>query len=496
MQFARVNPRNDLALSMPIKPPVRQYARTKPQHPPKSSPPDPEDLRRRLYIVLSEQNAQREARRLRAEKASNGALDPPRSVSAAAGDVGIAVTSVHTARSSAALFEARTRAAATAAAAPGLRVVIAPPRADANSARRGSQGASNQEKSLRRADSKMDGATGAKDVKRSKSLQTKKLRTKESAEQLPAEPYHHVPQVAAQQFARTATANASLSDMSNVHPLSRQALKFHIEGSAAERTELESSKTPAEQNRALRRAQSTRERLQERNQFQDDAPLFAASVNATAIPARNKRHSLPADGFAVGGPMISSSLPDSRNHQHHHWNWANMGDIMEDTPLHTYNQDDHENYHYQSGEFSPRDQNHNNHRRQRSMSLADLLTSCRLIDADGEPLVVRNNATGADRRADWAQKDEKDLKLSQQQQSHTTNNKVPRSPLLRKADSLWALKGKLVSVSTGRLHHNSSKQSDGNKSRNSANSTDTGSTSSPIKSLSRGGFFARLRRLS
>ncbi|KAK7920407.1 hypothetical protein PG985_008429 [Apiospora marii] len=454
--------RDDLALSMPIKPPVKPYARTNPQHPPKSTPPDPEDLRRRLYIVLSEQNAQREARRqVRAQRAGYGAVDPPRSGFGAAGDVDAAVTSVYP-RSSAALFEARATAAAHGAAAPGHRVVIAPPRADASCARRGMQGTNDQEKSLRRADSKMDGAVGAKDLKRSKSIQTKKLRTKESAqeEQPPAEPYHHVPQVAAQQFARTATAKASLSDMSSVHPLSRPALKFHIEGSAAERTELELSKTPAEQNRALRRAQSTRERLQERNQFQDDAPFL--------------------------------HLP--RNHQHHHWNWANMGDIVEDTPLHTHNYDD-DHYHYQSGEFSP--SHHNNHRRQRSMNFADLMPGCRPVDADGEPLVVRNNATGADRRADWAQKDEKDLKLSQQQQSNT--NKVPRSPLLRKADSLWALKGKLVSVSTGRLHHHSSsKQQDGsnNKSRNSANSSDTGTTPSPVKSLSRGGFFARLRRLS
>ncbi|KAK8037081.1 hypothetical protein PG991_001395 [Apiospora marii] len=297
MQFARVNPRDDLALSMPIKPPVKPYARTNPQHPPKSTPPDPEDLRRRLYIVLSEQNAQREARRqVRAQRAGYGAVDPPRSGFGAAGDVDAAVTSVYP-RSSAALFEARATAAAHGAAAPGHRVVIAPPRADASCARRGMQGTNDQEKSLRRADSKMDGAVGAKDLKRSKSLQTKKLRTKESAqeEQPPAEPYHHVPQVAAQQFARTATAKASLSDMSSVHPLSRPALKFHIEGSAAERTELELSKTPAEQNRALRRAQSTRERLQERNQFQDDAPFLHLPSPPPTPPAISATPSPPTD---------------------------------------------------------------------------------------------------------------------------------------------------------------------------------------------------------
>ncbi|KAK8093843.1 hypothetical protein PG997_000528 [Apiospora hydei] len=178
-----------------------------------------------------------------------------------------------------------------------------------------------------------------------------------------------------------------------------------------------------------------------------------------------------------------------------------MGDIVEDTPLHTNGDDCH--YNYQTGEFSPaHNQASNNssyHRRQRSLSFADLLPGGRpgpAVDIDGEPLVVRNRATGADRRADWAQKDEKDQKLAQQQSNGPS--KVPRSPLLRKADSLWALKTKLVSSSKLHLNSNfsSSSGSSGNKSRNSATSLETGTTTSPVKALSRGGFFARLRRLS
>ena len=499
MQFARVNPRSDLALTMPIKPPVKQNARPKPQHPPKSSPPDAEDLRRRLHIVLSEQNAQREARRLRAQRTNNdGAMGPPSTGPAAPGsDVDATVTSVYTRKSATTSFAARAATASTTAgtAAPAaLRVVIAPPRADAN---RASHGSINQSQDLRRADSKMDAAGAAKDVKRSKSSSSSKAKKPATAANVaneeqpqPAEPYHHVPQVAAQQFARTATANASLGDMSNVHPLSRQALKFHIEGSAAERMELDSSKTPGEQKRALRRAQSTREKLQERNQFQSDAPPAAV---ATAIPSRNKRHSLPANGFAVSptSSMLSSSLPDGRNnHNHNHWNWANMGDIVEDSPLRT----NDDNYHYQSGEFSPSNTTNNGShgRRRRSFNFADLMPSCRPVNADGEPLVLLNPAAAAARRVDWAQKDEKDENVSQQQQN--SHSKVPRSPLLRKADSLWALKGKLVSVSTGRKHQHQDNSSS-KTSRNSAHSSETGMTS-PIKSPSRGGFFARLRRLS
>ncbi|KAK8093844.1 hypothetical protein PG997_000529 [Apiospora hydei] len=289
MQFARVNPRNDLALNMTIKPPVKANGRTRPSHPPKSLPPDPEDLRRRLYIVLSEQNAQREARRLRAYNAGDGAsFDPSRAGSSDAGDVNASLTSVYT-RRSATSFAARAEAPTAGTTCPGLRVVIAPPRADA----------SFRDQNLRRADSKMDTAATARDVKRSKSSSTraKKPATIEPAhdDQPPAEPYHHVPQVAAQQFARTATAKPSLYDMSNVHPLSRQALKFHIEGSATERTELESSKTPGEQNRALRRAQSTREKLQGRNQFQDEAhPTGAAAISRGRHARGAEQAPLPA----------------------------------------------------------------------------------------------------------------------------------------------------------------------------------------------------------
>ncbi|KAK6825659.1 hypothetical protein PG987_013153 [Apiospora arundinis] len=456
MQFARVNPRTDLALALPIKPPVKQHVRPKPQHPPKSSPPDPEDLRRRLYIVLSEQNAQREARRLRTQKTNNGAMDPPVTGPAAAlgGDVDATVTSVYTRKSATTTsFAARAAAAtSTAGTAPAaLNVVIAPPRADAN---RGSHGSSsNKGQNLRRADSKMDAAGAAKDVKRSKSSSSSKAKkstpaangaAKEQEQHHPAEPYHHVPQVAAQQFARTATAKASLGDMSSVHPLSRQALKFHIEGSAAERTELEASKTPGEQKRALRRAQSTREKLQERNQFQNDLPRP------------------PSRPPSPRGTSATPSPPTASPHG----------------------------------------------RRRRSFNFADLMPGCRPVDADGVPLVLRNNAAIADRQVDWTQKDEKNEKLSSQQPRHashshdnnhsSSSSKVPRSPLLRKADSLWALKGKLVSVSSGRKHHHgdSNNSSNSNKtSRNSANSSETGMTS-PIKSPSRGGFFSRLRRLS
>ncbi|KAK7937588.1 uncharacterized protein PG986_014456 [Apiospora aurea] len=59
-----------------------------------------------------------------------------------------------------------------------------------------------------------------------------------------------------------------------------------------------------------RRAQNTREKLQERNQFQDNAPPAAAT--ATAIPARNKRHSFPSGGFAIFSRSTLSFSPDSR----------------------------------------------------------------------------------------------------------------------------------------------------------------------------------------
>ncbi|KND94481.1 hypothetical protein TOPH_00898 [Tolypocladium ophioglossoides CBS 100239] len=79
--------------------------------------------------------------------------------------------------------------------------------------------------------------------------------------------YRHIPQVAASQFARTTTVE-SPTDRLLVHKLSKKAMKFHMEGPNAnpEIRAVGPDASPFEQARALRRAQSMRERQYERNQ--------------------------------------------------------------------------------------------------------------------------------------------------------------------------------------------------------------------------------------
>ncbi|KAI1825715.1 hypothetical protein F4861DRAFT_537737 [Xylaria intraflava] len=81
--------------------------------------------------------------------------------------------------------------------------------------------------------------------------------------------YRHVPDQAAAQFSRTTTATSVQND-SEVHGLSVSALRFYSEGvSSTHHEAIETSITPGKQRNLLQRARSQRERQRGRNQFQD-----------------------------------------------------------------------------------------------------------------------------------------------------------------------------------------------------------------------------------
>jgi hypothetical protein len=88
--------------------------------------------------------------------------------------------------------------------------------------------------------------------------------------------YRHIPQVAASQFART-TKTEDAAEKHLVHRLSRPAMKFHLDGpnGSREMADITPGTSPIEQSKALRRAQSLREKLYDRNQFQHPAALQA-----------------------------------------------------------------------------------------------------------------------------------------------------------------------------------------------------------------------------
>ncbi|KAG6010284.1 hypothetical protein E4U21_007333 [Claviceps maximensis] len=90
--------------------------------------------------------------------------------------------------------------------------------------------------------------------------------------------YRHVPKVAASQFAST-TKPELASEKSAIHVLSRQAMRFHLDGpnaSLAGRTN--DSDAPCEKNKALKRAQTMRERQYKRN-----------PIDKTGLPVTSER---------------------------------------------------------------------------------------------------------------------------------------------------------------------------------------------------------------
>lgn len=143
-------------------------------------------------------------------------------------------------------------------------------------------------KSLRRRTAALDTSSSSKDKSRSKgsdhphhaennSLAARFRRRASKAaldEQLSTDPAAsegpYVPRVAASQFADT-TIGDSPPDKAQIHRLSRAALKYHMDGVNGDAQVVSTAApgaAPIEQARALRRAQTLREKNYDRNQFQ------------------------------------------------------------------------------------------------------------------------------------------------------------------------------------------------------------------------------------
>ncbi|KHN95862.1 uncharacterized protein MAM_06224 [Metarhizium album ARSEF 1941] len=202
--------------------------------------------------------------------------------------------------------------------------------------------------------------------------------------------YRHVPQFAASQFTLTTTVE-SPAEKGPVYKLSKAAMKFHLGGpNGGRETRTKGPKAPScEQIKALKTAQSTRERQDGRNQVHQPLPT----------------------AFEVG--MISHNLP---NRSSFHANSRLKGD-----------RDRVKNFRRKSTgsilgqhDAPPID----------ILELADVLFFS----------PIRPVATGApgEHRVDWTQSDEamaaRAINIPQQSQ-----------PKLRKPESRWALRGRLGS---------------------------------------------------
>ncbi|RYP58891.1 hypothetical protein DL769_008752 [Monosporascus sp. CRB-8-3] len=121
-----------------------------------------------------------------------------------------------------------------------------------------------------------------------------------------AAPYRHVPQVAASQFARTTTAEAI--DKKLVHRLSYPALHFYIDGEG--RAEAESGNTAGERRNLLRRVRSQRENVYERNQFQHSISMDGGSAAEGRMNTRQRPYTICAKPLSSNFSMRRTAPED------------------------------------------------------------------------------------------------------------------------------------------------------------------------------------------
>ncbi|KAI5864275.1 hypothetical protein GGS23DRAFT_491455 [Durotheca rogersii] len=343
----------------------------------KPQPFDADDLRRRLYVVMAEQNRRD---RLQEEERST----PKREQAAPSNRPGTKKTD--TAAPNPAIAHPEASEASFSARIGKSRIPVPSSlsketRARSSEPKLGRPASKPTQNQLRRKPSSSPSATEST------------VSPTENLTRIPspsAAAYHHVPQQAAAQFERTATANG-MRERNVVHSLSQAALRFHAEGRPLEFAELDAGLTPAQQNSALRRARSYREKIHERNQFQDPRPVSDERSGSFVEEARaqngRRRYSMPVKPERKGG------------------GGGGIGFIPE-------------NY-----EVPP----------VASLGPAPVdeirLEETQVVDP---PIITR------DHRVDWSQSDEPGEKP-----------KTMKVPLLKRVDSIWTLKGKLGHLGKG-----------------------------------------------
>ncbi|KAI1084402.1 hypothetical protein F5B20DRAFT_576541 [Whalleya microplaca] len=394
------------------KPDTRKQNYTRHHRHAKSQPFDADDLRRRLHVVIAEQEEKELQERKRRARLEALERVPQEKHDSATDEHAIEESDTTSLKLTRPVADGTSFAARMAK--DNRATADSPLRANTNRSSGRSKPKSLQDK-LRR--------------KSSRGVEP----TAEHAEK--PTPYHHVPQEAAAQFARTATA-ISVGDRSLVHSLSQAALSYHMEGSRpSDRAELEASMTPAQQQRALRRAQSYREKLHERNQFQQ---AHVPQAEERSSSEESLQHNAAASSRGKASGCGRSERQNS------------FGNILEDEVL---------------AVVHPPPAIHD--------LPADQISS--------EETLVVDPATANEHRVDWTQSDEVYEKP-----------KRTKSPLLRKADSIWTLKARLGNF-TKQSHHNNNR---GEKPvvREKEAVFAAALSPPPQKSHSRFGFLARFKR--
>ncbi|KAI1405508.1 hypothetical protein F4819DRAFT_400104 [Hypoxylon fuscum] len=406
MQFTMGRSTNDYQAPVPVRPVSKpdpfRHGHTKQNRYGKAQPFDPDDLRRRLYVVIAERESLKERQRRERSTETRTMQNEEQDVFMSLPEIG---------KTNPAVLEPASTQLDASETSFARRIAMVKYSSD--------DLPQSREIRVRSSEAKL-GRSMSKSIQAKLRRKSSRVEPSFTEDSIEVPQYHHVPQEAATQFERTATAN-SMREKNIVHSLSQSALKFHVEGRLSDRIELDSSITPAQQNRAMKRTQSHREKLHERNQFQD--PYMIPNERDSAEEKRHQRHSVV--GLASGHSRRKSSF----------------GNILEDEALTIH-----------------------------PPAIVDLP----IDEIASEETLVIDPAAANEHRVDWTQSDEVSEKP-----------KVMRIPLLKKADSLWTLKGKI-----------------GNFTKNGHNRDERGisvrekqvsTPHSPSKSPKRG-FFARFKR--
>jgi hypothetical protein len=355
-----------------------------------------------------------------------------------------------------------------------LYVVLAEQKAHAERRRRARGEPSNSKDSVGTAPSARGRETRQKAAKPPADLITE-LRRTESTKHTPShtaaagpapdsqsEAYHHVPQEAARQFTRTTTVE-NMRDSNLVHKLSKHALKFHLEGPKALRPSNNDANNgpskpalaPAELTRALQQTQSQRDKLLDRNQFQRTRILEEAAAQP------HHHHHQPTQRRTLEDEL-SRILPGGGSHHYPNPNQtAAAKHLRRNSTGNTIT----------ATSSDPASTGATSHHARHSLIAApDTLVMDTLLEDDptmagagddGDALVLGRFAAAERARVDWTQSDETGRMGSASVSArvgggHGHSRGVggsgsgsgvgPKmlllSPLLRKADSLWTLRGR------------------------------------------------------
>jgi hypothetical protein len=241
--------------------------------------------------------------------------------------------------------------------------------------------------------------------------------------------YHHVPQEAAKQFQRTTTVETMRTDSSNnnlSHKLSKQALKLHLAaGAAAHSSALRSAVIEEQPISPVEKLLQDRERVDHwRSTIPEEPPLPEAEDEKEEYHVA-PQYQQQREQYSFQAELARLKQPTHADHAHHRRN--STGDILaksaEDNRL--------------SMILVER------------TSLADVLEEGFAPVPEDEPYPAHAD----EHRVDWTQSDEQRAAAAAAAAAGTeTGGALPAqrhkpllSPLLKKADSIWTLRGRLGS---------------------------------------------------